>query len=318
MRKPEFFLVGAPKSGTTSLVSYLRQHPAVFIPVKETQFFSDFPVTARYRVNGLEAFGAIYERCPDGAVAGDASTWHLPSVHAARRIHAFNPAARIAMILRNPVDRAYSHYWHKRRVRADQDQEARCETLSFEQALEAEERRIEAGWGVGFRYVATGQYADQVRRYLETFPRNRVKMYVFEDFVRDADALCRDLFRFLELDPGQRVRSDEVFNRGLTYRSRLFATLLGGSFPGRARVKRALPARMLRMARPLKRFNAVRPPAMAPATRAWLVERFRPDVERLESILDRDLSRWRADASALLAARLELRRPSRPPVKGRA
>lgn len=290
-RGPDFFLVGAPKSGTTSLFRYLIQHPSVFVPVKETQFFADYP-SARRR-SDLDEYLALYEGCPEGSRSGDLSTWHLPSVHAAGKIHALNPAARIAMILRNPIDRAYSHYWYKRRAyRAGVEHEPLRETLSFEEALEAEDRRIREGWGVGFQYVAAGLYSEQVLRYLRTFPTERVRVYLFEDLVQDPDRLCRDFFAFLEIDPDRPIRTEEVFNRSVRYRSRVIDRLVSGPFPGRSLLKRALRRRSRHVKHMLARLNADCPPAMRPGTRAQLVERFRPDIERLEKIVSRDLGHW--------------------------
>lgn len=290
MGGPDFFLVGAPKSGTTSLFRYLIQHPSVFVPVKETQFFADYP--SALGPSDLDEYLALYEGCPAGSRSGDLSSWYLPSVHAARKIHALNPAARIAMILRNPINRAYSH-WYKRRVyRGGVEHEPLRETLSFEEALEAEDQRIREGWGVGFQYVTAGLYSEQILRYLRTFPTERVRVYLFEDLVQDPDRLCRDFFAFLEIDPDRPIRTEEVFNRTVRHRSRVLARLVSGSFPGRSFLKRVLRGRSRHVKQRLARLNADCPPAMRPRTRAQLVERFHPDIERLERIVGRDLGHW--------------------------
>lgn len=296
MPGPDFFLVGAPKSGTTSLFHYLVQHPSIFVPVKEPRFFADFPPFSAPR--DMDEYLALYDPCPAGALAGDFSTWYLPSVHAARKINALNPAARIAMILRNPVDRAYSHYWFRCRVHPpDAVPDWVSETLSFEEALEAEERRIRDGCAMGFWYVNTGMYSEQVLRYLEHFPSDRVRVYLFEELVQDPKGLTRDFFAFLGVNPDHPISTEGVFNPAARYRSRALARVLQESFPGRSLLKRALSGRAHGLKLSLERLNAERPPAMLPETRARLIERFHPDLERLQKILGRDLSPWRSPSS---------------------
>ncbi len=129
-RKPDFFVVGAAKSGTSSLHRHLEQHPAVFMPaVKEPHFFSDERPPVQ-EVKSLREYLALFADSPLGARAGEASTSNLYSPESASRIKAFQPDAGIIMVLRNPVDRAYSQYWN-------QVHEG-VEPLSFEEALEAE------------------------------------------------------------------------------------------------------------------------------------------------------------------------------------
>jgi hypothetical protein len=288
--------VGAPKSGTTSLFRYLIQHPSVFVPIKEPQFLADFRSPSAPR--DLDEYLSLYDSCPAGARTGDLSSWYLPSVHAARKIHALNPAARIAMILRNPVDRAYSHYWYRRTIhRPKATPDPGMEDLSFEDALEAEAQRIRDGCGVGFRYVTTGLYAEQVVRYLELFPSDRVRIYLFEDLVRDPHALIRDFFAFLGVDPDHPVSTDKAFNRSVSERSRVLAQMMRGPFPGRSLLKRVLGGRSSRLKTSLERLNEHRPPAMRPETAGRLIDRFRPDIERLQRILDRDLSDWLSASS---------------------
>ncbi|HUP00635.1 MAG TPA: sulfotransferase domain-containing protein [Gemmatimonadota bacterium] len=285
LRVPDFFLVGAARSGTTSLFHYLVQHPCLCMPVKEPQFFSDFPLD---HPKDLDGYLELFAKCPHGIVAGEASTWYLPSRQAPRRIHALNRRAKIAMILRNPIDRAYSHYWLKVRIFA--------EPLSFEAALEAEDQRTRDGWNVGFQYVATGLYSEQILRYLETFGEEQVRIVLFEDLIRDANAVCRDFFRFLGVDPGVPIRTTDIFNASEVYRSRRLARTLSRPFPGRRLIKRMLPKDVKELKSHLSRANALRPRPMNPDTRTRLAERFKPDIERLQGILNRDLSHWLTDS----------------------
>lgn len=281
-RKPDFFVIGASRSGTTSLYHYLVQHPSIQVPVKEPSFFSDFrpPI-----YDSMESYLDIFAGCPPGARVGDMSTAYLPSRNAARRIREFQPQARILMVLRSPIDRAYSMYWYK--VRSFQ------EHLTFEEAIAAEETRIREGWVFGFQYATSGLYAEQVLRYLDVFGRDRVRIHLFEDLKSSPGPLCLGVFRFLEVKDYS-IHEVQVVNRSGPPRNRFLGRVLSQPFPGRRRLRRLFPEKMRRLRDQVLEGNLDRPPSMSPDTRAALAERFRDDVERLQGILGRDLNHWLA------------------------
>lgn len=284
LRLPDFFIVGAGKSGTTSLYFYLIQHPSIFMPKnKEPHFFADRPEGFRRLYSSLESYLSIFADCPEGAVTGEASTTYLPSPTAAHRIREVQPRARIIMVLRNPVDRAYSLYWYNRKML--------WETLSFEEALAAENARLK-GLQRLLYYVESGMYYEQVMRYLQTFGNDAVKIYLFEDLQKDAAAVCRSIFQFLGVDPDFPVDTSKVYNLGGEHRNKLLGRVLKGTFPGRSIVRRFVPRRLRLLRNDWMDSSLLKPPEMNPDTRAVLVERFRPDVERLQSLLNRDLSHW--------------------------
>lgn len=281
---PEFFLVGAAKSGTSSLYMYLTQHPRVFVPpIKEPHFFSDFHHPALAHIDTLDKYLALFDDCPENALAGDASTSYLYSRGAPRRIQALQPRARIMAILRNPIDRAYSFYWHNRRDFH--------EPLSFEDALEAEPGRIEERAGFASHYVRSGMYHDQVRNYIDTFGRDRVRVWLTEDLKDGAADVCREAFEFLGVEP-LAVDTGTVYNRSGPVRSRTLARLLFWKFPGRRRLGKAFPAVAKQMRWRLIQRNMGTPPPMRPETRERLVGVFREDVLKLQDVLGRDLSHW--------------------------
>ena len=192
-RNPDFFIVGAPKAGTSSLYNYLLQHPSVFLSEpKEPHFFHNrrSPGSPVLGEKDLEEYLRLFEGVPDDVRAGEASTSYLYSANAAWEIKNVFPDAKIMMILRNPVDRAYSQYWNH--VRDGNEQ------LSFEKALRDEPERIKNRRWCGSYYVAGGRYAEQVARYLEVFGRDAVKVYLFEELQRTLSVSVRTLFRFWE------------------------------------------------------------------------------------------------------------------------
>lgn len=281
MRRPDFFLVGAAKAGTTSLFQYLIQHPSIFIPsIKEPHYFSEFYDAGAPHCATDEEYFALFDACPPGARAGDASTSYLYSKSTARRIHEACPGARIMAVLRNPIDRAYSFYWYNRRNLV--------EDLSFEDALEAEPRRIAEGRHYRFHYVTSGMYAVQVSRYLEAFGREAVQVHLFED-LRDAPGLCARIFAFLGVETDVPIDTGRRFNPGGPVRSDALAHFLTRSFP---RLRQLFPGVAREVKYRLMDLNVRRPDPMSRATRERLGETFRDDILRLQELIGRDLAHW--------------------------
>jgi len=185
----ELFLVGAMKAGTSNLQDRLADHPSVeFSHLKEPNYFlfeggrPDFTGPGDEKINRLavrtlEAYRDLYRRAPVGAVRGDASTTYLFDPDVAERISARRPDARIVIVLRNPIDRAYSAFNHLRRDRREPHED-------FERALAEEEARAERGWGPLRMQESVRRYAEQVRRYLERFLQIRVGLNSGEVVVR--------------------------------------------------------------------------------------------------------------------------------------
>ena len=287
-RTPDFFVVGAAKSGTSSLYNYLTQHPGVFMPrVKEPHFFYNepspgSPVLQEKDLAGyLELFGGV----PHRVRAGEASTSYLYLPNAAREIKRIRGDAKILAVLRNPVDRAYSQYWNQ--VRDGR------ETLGFVAALEAEEERKRENWWYGFMYAGTGLYAEQISRYVEAFGRANVQVHLFEDLREDAAEVCRKTFSFLGLDPDCGIEATKVHNRSGPMRSKLLSDLLNAESI-KATAGKVLPSAWKHgVGEWLRNVNRKPVPEMDPKTRARLSEFFKEDVGRLEVLIGRDLGRWR-------------------------
>jgi hypothetical protein len=161
---PHFVIVGAPKCGTTSLYRYLQQHPRVFMPEnKEPRFFWDYPVasfefgTKQFHpsvVTAPDEYLGLFRDAPAGAILGEASTDYLSCPGVAARLHAWNPEAKIIVMLRDPIDRAYSEYQHSIA--------ANFQTLSFAASLREEKRRFAEGYDPIFAHVRRSLYIDGV------------------------------------------------------------------------------------------------------------------------------------------------------------
>ena len=175
MTMPNFLVIGAAKSGTTSLYHYLGQHPQVYVsPVKEPNFFAlegekpDFRAPGSeerinsWSVTDVEAYRALFEGAGEEEALGEASAMYLYSEKAPGRIRHHLPNTKLVAVLRDPVERAYSSFLHlKRNGREPLD--------DFVEALEAEERRIRDNWEWIWHYKNMGFYHEQLRRYHEAF-----------------------------------------------------------------------------------------------------------------------------------------------------
>lgn len=174
MRVPDFFLVGAPKCGTSSLHSYLGQHPEIFISQpKEPHYFStDIEFRFRsYQYSNLEDYLRLFDNTDSFRCCGEASVWYLYSRCAAREIHRLNPNGKILAILRNPVDMMFSLYRFGTRLGGEN-------IVGFREALAAEPDRLRGKRipttvfvpsSLHYRKVAT--YSEQIQRYIDLFGR---------------------------------------------------------------------------------------------------------------------------------------------------
>jgi hypothetical protein len=299
MRIPDFFIVGAPKCGTTALYSYLKERPDVFMPeLKEPHFFaSDF--AAYRRITERDAYLALFAAAAPDAMLGEASVWYLFSEVALRDIMDANPAARIIVMLRNPVDMV--HALHGQLLHAPDE-----DVPDFERAWALQESRA-AGRDIPrhcreprhLQYRVVGSFAAQIERLHQHVPQEQVLVLLFEDFARDTAAAYAETLRFLGL-PQDGRQSFERINASRARRSRLLATgvrdLVGSLGPLFSPAKRTLNAIGLHPGRVVVRWND-RPQARAPLSarfRAELADAFREDVDRLEHLLGRSLDVWRS------------------------
>jgi Sulfotransferase family len=289
---PNFFLVGAAKAGTTSAYAYLSQHPQVFFPhVKEPHFFTQVRTTrAQRRFVEVITDRSEYLRLFRGAngfnVVGDASPSYLWHPEVARRIRARVPEAKIAIILRDPVERAHSHYL--------MDYREGIQDLDFYDALVRDMNRREKAWGISSLYYELGQYAQQVKRYFETFRRRQVGVFFFEDFRRDVKGALKKLLQFLELDIAalDRIDTSKMHNAYAEPRNEVMRYLAGAKF-SRILGQTIVPRRTGKFI--FERFFLRRAskPAIDPRARDLLCSLYEPDVAELEKTLGYSLPQLR-------------------------
>lgn len=288
---PNFLIIGAMKSGTTPLYDFLGQHPQVFMPRrKEPHFFSSISQGESFQFEGdreviscPDRFQALFAPKPEQTAVGEASTSYLCTPGTAKAIYDHLPHAKLICVLRNPVERAYSHYLFLRGHG--------IESLdNFAQALAAEPARHQAGqtWG---RYFQVGLYAAQLRPYLERFARRQIAIYLFDELRQNPVDFAQEVYRFLGIDdtfvPDTSIRR----NPGGIPKSDLLNALLVRPNPIKQFIQPHLPRWLYRAATHLRDQNLSKPP-MAAETRQHLIAAYREDILQLQDLIGRDLGNW--------------------------
>ena len=295
MKRPDFFIVGAFKAGTTALYEYLRAHPQVFMPFHKEPMHFGSDLDARYARMTRDEYLALFADARTDQRVGEASPWYLYSTTAASEIHEFNPAAQIIVMLRNPVD--VMHAQHAQLLFNHRE-----DLADFEAALAAEPdrragRRIPAGAlrREALFYRHSVRFAEQLQRYFDVFGRERVHVIVFDDFRdRTADAYA-GVLRFLGVNESFRPDFD-VRNPNRRVRS---AALQRAVFRPPGPLRRLVPwLRRFPLVHRLRDalVNANSAPEararMDPGLRERLTAELAPEVEALGRLIGRDLSAW--------------------------
>lgn len=299
--KTNFFIVGAAKSGTTSLFKYLPQHPEIFFPdnVKEPAFFAfkylKFPMKRDHKssmltlknwwgVQSIEAYDALYANT-ERRIKGDASIEYLAIPTCAKDIKAYNPDAKIFICLRDPIERAYSHYMQN--VRDD------FEKLDFYHAVSetVENERFDQNFAYRYWYKKMGMYHNQVKTYIDVFGRDKVMVILHDDLLNNENEVFKNICNFLEIEAFEfntqsefnlsgRVQNRLLFN--LTNRENILKKILRIFISEQNRQK---------LAYKINRKNIIKE-KMDNQSRNYLKSYFKEDIIQLEVLIQRDLSSW--------------------------
>jgi hypothetical protein len=268
---PDFLIVGAMRCGTTALARYLGAHPDVYMaPEKETHFFD------RHFDRGTSWYASRFARAGSAAAVGEATQSYIYDPEALPRIADVLPDAKLIAILRDPVDRAYSHYWLNR---------ARgLERLSFPEAIAEEPRRLRSGSRrdrLVFSYIDRGRYLEQLNRICDLYPRSDLEIVIFEEMIRDPRAAFEGACRHIGVAPAfQPPDLGRTINAHVTFRSTRLR-----------RMSKRLPRTLARAVGALNARKGGYEP-MSPEIRSVLADTFRQDVRSLSGWLGRDLSAW--------------------------
>lgn len=303
MSAPDFIIIGGAKCGTTSILSYCAQHPEIYVSLlKEARFLAYDGEPPRYRGYGKfgdrkmrdyddtlpgswQQYQALFEGARPGQKTGEASPAYLYLKEAPGKIRSYLPAARLLVILRNPVERAFSSYLHLRRDNS--------EDLSFEESLAAEPGRLEENAGLLWRYLDLGFYGEQLQRYQQTFPEAQLLVLLYEDLLGDQEEVMRRIFQFIGVDPGFKPDTGARLNVSQIPRNRFLYNLLIAT-PLVHRLGRLMPSGAKKAIKGRIQSALLRKPVLEEPLRRQLAESYRSDIQLLQKLIDRDLSHWLA------------------------
>jgi hypothetical protein len=284
VRKTNFLLVGAAKC---SLFEYLRRHPDVYMPEgKEISFFA-----GRNNPGTIEDYYRFFAGAKNQKRVGEASGGYLYSAAAVAKIaDCLGQDIKIIILLRHPVMMAYSLWGQNIRDTG--------ETLSFEEALEMESTRLQddtfkqqlGGWWIyNYAYKDRARFAPQVKRYLETFGHENVRVYIYELFFQDVERSLVDVYEFLDIDTSFRLPHYARFNQASTVKSKLLHRLYSERMFWTEPLRAILPASLRRaiMMRLYKLNSKTRSlPPLPPLLKNRLLEYFVEDIRELERLLN--------------------------------
>jgi hypothetical protein len=295
----DFLVVGAAKSGTTALHEILKQQPGLCLPgVKETNFFAltgekvdfrgplDDCTINRFSITDWEEYQAQFAASSTD-LKGEVCPLYLYSPKAPQEIARRVPNARIIIVLRNPVDRAYSNYLHL--VRDGR------ETLSFAGALEKEEERIAMNWEWFWHIKRQGYYSAQVQRYLDTFPAHQVKIFIYEHFFSETQNGLREMLEFIGLDGkdvGPVSAKYNVSGRPVNWIRPIYGLLLRPGLFNHS-LRAILPARLRKNLSGVFKRLVTRREFLEESARTKLYQEYARDIDALEGIIGQSLDVWR-------------------------
>lgn len=302
MRNSHFLFAGTAKAGTTSIYEYLNQHPQVHIPVKETFYFlkevyTDFSLgyPAQRAEEDLilnEAdYRKLYPEDPE-KIHGEIGTGYL--YHHRTSIPLIQKTlgkdVKILIILRNPVQRAYSSYMHfVKDVH---------ERLSFEDSLKKEEERKKLKYDFMWFHRDLGLYADQVEAFLKAF--NQVKILITEEFADNPEEGMKDIFEFLEIDPDVKLNFEKVYNKSGQPKSKGLQRLITQENVIKKTLRPAFrklysKEKREKIRKRVKNMNISGYRSMDPKIEAKLKDFYQEDVRKLEKLIGRPLVKWGFD-----------------------
>ncbi len=300
MENSHFLFVGTAKAGTTSLYNYLLQHPEIEIPVKETFFFlkdvyKDLELgypwqrSADDLILDKNSFKSIYPN-NSNKVYGEIGTGYL--YHYSKCIplikEYLGDRVKIIILLRNPIDRAYSSYMHFVKDAFEKN--------SFEEAIELEEKRKSLNYDFMWLHQELGLYFEQVKAYKDAFPS--VKVLTIESFLEDEEEHLRALFKYIGVNPDVHIVTKKKYNQSGQPKSKSLQRFMLHEHRLKKIIRpifRSIYGKEKRAAirKKIKNMNIGTYKPMDMKTRTKLGEFYKEDIRKLEHLLSREFTEWK-------------------------
>ena len=286
--KVDFFIVGAPKAGTTSLYHYLNEHPKIVMSrQKETDFFSDESLQkqclyyGKNRVDTIEKYHNLFITLQEKKY-GEASVSYLFYEDVPDKIKEYNSNGKIIIMLRNPVDRAFSHYL--------MDYRLGLISSPLEEVFERQPHNKKSKLFYQ-QYIELGLYFKQVKRYLDTFRIENIHIIFYQDFKNDIEGVIKKVYHFLGVDNSFKPGVEKKHNTFSSPKNNLIRIVY--SFVGlRKFLKWLIPKNLVKRIKNTL-FKKDEKPELNIELRNKMNELFVEDIKLLEELLSKDLSRWK-------------------------
>ena len=299
MTMPNFLIIGTAKSGTTSLHKYLNQHPEIYLsPHKEPRFFAfegekldpQNPIHHK-TITNLEAYQKLFDGVLCEKAIGEISPSYLVEPKAPLRIKHYIPDAKMIAIIRNPVERAYSHFLHLIKYNYEP-----CHDFAL--ALQKQDELRIGQWRPRHDYLLFGFYYNNLKRYFEMFNHRQINIFLFEDFKSNPVALLQNIYRLLEVDDTLIPDVSLRYSVSGIPKSRAVHNLLSRS---RSNPVRSFMKPFLRpfISKDLQahieywlKMRNLQKPRLSQEVRSYLTDIYREDILNLQELIQVDLSQW--------------------------
>jgi len=292
---PSFLIAGASKSGTTSLYSYIRQHPEIYMPyLKEIKYFSRIKNVGKYH-KGIEWYKKYFkkaEELSDNVKCGEASVIYFDEPGTAELIKGTLPDVKLIFVLREPIQRAYSNYWQDResgrKVKEnfyDMIKSIEWDNIHrFRNNPYLPENRV---WA----YIWVSSYQKHLRRYFNLFERENILILLFQEIVNIDESIFKKIFNFLEVDDEFIPENIEKKNRSGTYKSKILQRILNSDLKEKFPIVNKTTYSIYQKLKSLNRKNFDYPPIDKDSAKI-LVNYFADKLHKIEALTERDLSHW--------------------------
>jgi len=300
---PEFLIIGAGKSGTTSVDNYLKQHPEIFIsPKKEPNFFgyelntaADFegsPELKHYQnsVTNIAAYLDLFKGAKSNQKKGETSNTYMYHATAAERIMHYNPSIKMIAILRQPAERLYSRYLHLAR-------EDRLPTAHFEDCLDRE-----TIWWHRNDLVKEGFYGKHLSKFYKLFDKGQLKVILFDELRAAPQEVLKDIFGFIGVDNSIEIDFSVEYNKSGFIKNKTVDAIIGQNSKPKEFIKKIMPTAFFDKIKNhqfvQKRLNNARGknlarPKLSPELKAKITnEIYAEDIKLLSTLIQKDLSHW--------------------------
>ncbi|MEZ5022956.1 MAG: sulfotransferase [Chitinophagales bacterium] len=311
---PNFFMVGVVKGGTTSLHKYLDQHPQIYMsPVKETNYFSRTDIDSTKfskayahdvnvdlkkflssdmkasihiaHVTQQEDYQKLFKNVTSEIAIGEASNSYILYKNAPRLIFESYPKAKIIMMLRNPIKRAFSQYVMNLRL-------GKTLEKNFIKEIEQDDKAENKGWGANHQYLYIGKYYEQVKRYYDIFPKEQILICWYDEYKKDSQKVVKSIYNFLGVNEDFQVDTSEKLNTaGVPKFAKLnfYINQLGAVSWAKRNFPRSWREPFKRMMYSSKEEVI---PEMSPTEKQYLINYYKEDILKLSKLVDKDLSHW--------------------------